>query len=305
MKRYRFYTADVFSDRLFGGNPLAVFPEAAGLTPQQMQKIATEFNLSETAFVFPPTTPEGTRRLRIFTPAQELPFAGHPTIGTACVLAAIGAIPQLGETAAIALEEGVGLVPVTIRVVTGKPVQAELTAPQLPEFGPEPPSIPQLAAILSLEPHDLLDGELSPQAASCGVPFLFVPLRDRAALGRVRLQQDRWHQWLADYWASSLYLFTPEVGDGEGDFQARMLAPALGIAEDPATGSAVAALAGYLAVREQQTSGTLTWEIQQGIEMGRPSRLHIAAQKQGGEISAIRVGGVSVLVSEGTMTVPD
>ncbi|MFM7713400.1 MAG: PhzF family phenazine biosynthesis isomerase, partial [Microcystis sp.] len=112
-------------------------------------------------------------------------------------------------------------------------------------------------------------------------------------------------QRLADYWASSLYVFTPVVGDSQSDFQARMFAPALGIAEDPATGSAVAALAGYLAVREGRSTGTLNWEIEQGREMGRPSRLYLAAQKQGGEIRAIRVGGVSVLVSEGTMVVPD
>lgn len=305
MKRYQFYTADVFSDRIFGGNPLAVFPQATGLTPQQMQKIAAEFNLSETAFVFPAETPPGTRRLRIFTPVKELPFAGHPTIGSACVLAAIGAIPQQGEAAAIALEEGVGLVPVTIRAEAGKPIQAEFTAPQLPEFGPEAPGISELAAILSLEPADLLDGDLSPQAVSCGVPYLFVPLRDRAALGRVRLQPERWQQRLAHYWAPSLYVFTPAVGDSEGNFRARMFAPALGIAEDPATGSAVAALAGYLAVREGQASGTLNWEIQQGWEMGRPSQLYLAAQKQDGEILAVRVGGFSVLVSEGTMVVPE
>lgn len=305
MKSYRFCTADVFSDRIFGGNPLAVFPQAATLSPQQMQKIAAEFSLSETAFVLPPETPEGTRRLRIFTPAKELPFAGHPTIGTAFVLAAIGEIPWQGETAAITLEEGVGLVPVTIHAVGDKLIHAELTAPQLPEFGPQPPTIPELAAILSLDPTDLLDSQLFPQAASCGVPFLFVPVRDVAALGRIRLQLDRWQQHLADYWASSLYVFTPAVGSGPCDFRARMFAPALGITEDPATGSAVAALAGYLAVREQQTSGTLNWEVEQGIEMGRPSRLRLAAQKQAGEIHAIRVGGVSVLVSQGTMTVPD
>ena len=305
MKRYRFYTADVFSDRIFGGNPLAVFPQATGLSPQQMQKIAAEFNLSETAFVLPSETPEATRRLRIFTPAKELPFAGHPTIGTACILAAIGEIPQKAQATVIALEEGVGLVPVTIRTMDDQLIQAELTAPQLPEFGPEPPTISELAAILSLDPTDLLDGQLSPQAASCGVPFLFVPLRDLATLGRIRLQLDHWQQHLADYWAPSLYVFTPEVRSGTCDFRARMFAPALGIAEDPATGSAVAALAGYLAVRQQQANGTLNWKIEQGIEMGRPSRLCLAAQKQGGEICAIRVGGVSVLVSQGTMIIPD
>jgi trans-2,3-dihydro-3-hydroxyanthranilate isomerase len=305
MKRYSFYTADVFSDRIFGGNPLAVFPRAEGLNSQQMQKIAAEFNLSETAFVLPPQTPAGTRRLRIFTPIKELPFAGHPTIGTACVLAAIGEIPVQGEGAAIVLEEGVGAVPVKISAVAGEPVKAELTAPQMPEFGPEPPAITDLAAILSLDPVDILDGQLSPQAASCGVPFLFIPLRDRSALGRIRLVRELWQQLLADYWASSLYAFTPDAESSNCDFRGRMFAPGLGIAEDPATGSAAAALAGYLALREQQENGTQEWAIEQGIEMGRPSWLRLGAEKQEGKICAIRVGGSSVLVSEGIITVPD
>jgi trans-2,3-dihydro-3-hydroxyanthranilate isomerase len=305
MKRYQFYTADVFTDRIFGGNPLAVFPRAEGLTSQQMQKIAAEFNLSETVFAFPPQTPEGTRRLRIFTPAKELPFAGHPTIGTACVLAAIGEITLQGEGAAIVLEEGVGAVRVKIRAVAGEPVIAELTVPQMPELGPEPPAIPELAAILSLDPADLLDGELSPQSLSCGVPFLFIPVRDRSALGRIRLERQRWQQLLANYWASSIYVFTTDAESPDCDFRARMFAPALGIAEDPATGAAVAALAGYLAVREQQENRTLEWAIEQGMEMGRPSWLRLSVEKQAGEIRAIRVGGSSVLVSEGTMVVPD
>lgn len=305
MKRYSFYTADVFSDRIFGGNPLAVFPRAQGLTCQQMQKIAAEFNLSETAFAFPPQTPEGTRRLRIFTPAKELPFAGHPTIGTACVLAATGEIILKDESAAIVLEEGVGPVPVKISAVAGKPVNAELTAPQMPEFGTKPPTITKLAAILSLEPADLLDGKLYPQGVSCGVPFLFIPIRNPTALGRIRLERELWQQLLANYWAPSIYAFTPEAESPNCDFRARMFAPALGIAEDPATGSAAAALAGYLAVREQQENGILEWAIEQGIEMGRPSLLRLAAEKQKGEIRAIRVGGSTVLVSEGTMAVPD
>lgn len=305
MKRYSFYTADVFSDRIFGGNPLAVFPWAQGLTCQQMQKIAAEFNLSETAFVFPPQTPEGTRRLRIFTPVRELPFAGHPTIGTACVLAAIGEIPQQGESTAIILEESVGSVPVKISAVASKTVNAELNAPQMPEFATKTPSIPELAAILSLDPAELLDGELSPQAASCGVPFLFIPIGERSALGRIRLVPELWQQLLAGYWASSLYAFTPDTESPNCDFRGRMFAPELGIVEDPATGSAAAALAGYLAVREQQQNGTLEWAIEQGIEMGRPSWLRLAAEKQEGKIRAIRVGGSTVLVSEGTMAVPD
>ncbi len=152
---YKFYTADVFTDKIFGGNQLAVFPQAQGLTSDIMQQIAKEFNLSETVFVLPSENPQATRRLRIFTPGAEIPFAGHPTVGTAYVLSAISDIPLTGDTTTILFEEGVGLVPVTIRAENGQPIYTELTAAQLPEFGPEPPPQADLAAMLSLEVQDL------------------------------------------------------------------------------------------------------------------------------------------------------
>ena len=303
-KRYSFYTADVFTDRIFGGNQLAVFPQAEGLNAQQMQKVAAEFNFSETVFVFPPQTPKGTRRLRVFTPGKELPFAGHPTVGTAYILAAIGEIPLTSEEVNIIFEEGVGLVPVKIRTKEGKPVYSELTAAQLPEFGPEPPSIADLASMLSLKPGDLLTGENSPQAVYCGLPFLFIPLGDRAALERIQLNRERWKQLLSDYWAPSVYVFCQDPEWPDSDLRGRMFAPSLGIEEDPATGSAATALAGYLGIRHQLGNGRLRWVIEQGFEMGRPSILEVEADKVDGKIREIRVGGASVLVSEGKMTIP-
>ena len=187
MAHYKFYTADVFTEQIFGGNQLAVFPDAQGLDTELMQKIAKEFNLSETAFVFPPDNADNTKKLRIFTPAVELPFAGHPTVGTAYVLASIGAIPLAETTTEIVFEEGVGLVPVSINVKAGKPLSTYLTAAKLPEFGDDsiPPEL--IAQTISLQTQDLLLGEWSPQAVSCGVPFLFIPLRDRDALARASL----------------------------------------------------------------------------------------------------------------------
>ena len=180
---YRFHTADVFTDRIFGGNPLAVFPEAAGLTTARMQAIAREFNLSETAFVLPAEDPAHAACLRIFTPYTELPFAGHPTVGTAHVLASLGHIRLTGETTQIVFEEGVGPVPVTIRAEDGRPVFCQLTAAQAPTFGPEPPPAAELAAMLSLEAADILTTARDrPRAVSCGVPFLFLPLSNRQAL---------------------------------------------------------------------------------------------------------------------------
>lgn len=302
--RYRFYTADVFTKHVFGGNPLAVFPDARGLTAERMQAIAREFNLSETVFVFPPEVAAHTRRLRIFTPAMELPFAGHPTVGAAHVLAAIGDIPLASEVTRHIFEEGVGPVGVTIFTRDGNPVFAQLSAAKLPEFGPTPPSTEAIAAVLALEGADILEGQYSPQAVSCGVPFLFVPLRNRDALRRARLHREQWETVLSSFWAPALYLFTFETERNDSHLRARMFAPAMGVAEDPATGAAATALAGYLGVRDTTAAGTLRWVVEQGFEMGRPSILEVEADKAAGRIAAIRVGGASVMVSEGVMEVP-
>jgi len=303
--RYRFLTCDVFTDRVFGGNPLAVFPDARGLVAERMQPIAREFNLSETTFVLPPETPEGTHRVRIFTPATELSFAGHPTVGTAYVLAWIGDVKLDREVVHVAFEEGVGIVPVTIRASRGEPVFAQLSAARMPEFGPAPPGPETIAAMLSLETSDLLLGDDPPQAVSCGQPILFVPVRDLAAIRRVRLKRDLWERSLSSYWAPQLYVFTHDTETDGADIHARFFPPALGIEEDPATGAAATALAGYLGIRDAMQSGTLRWVVEQGLEMGRPSRLEIEADRQDGVITAIRVGGSAVLVSDGEMDIPD
>lgn len=303
--RYRFYTADVFTDRAFGGNPLAVFPDGRDLSSEQMQRVARELNLSETVFVCPAERPRHTRRLRIFTPSAELPFAGHPTIGTAHVLASIGEIALERDVTNIVFEEGVGPVPVRIHARDGRPIFAQLAAPRLPEFGPPPPSLETIAATVSLCPSDLLRAEAGPQAVSCGVPFLFVPVRDKEAIRRVRVNREQWERSLSSYWAPHLYVFAYDAEVNGSSLRARMFAPALGIEEDPATGAAATALAGYLGVRDGRSDATLRWRIEQGFEMGRPSILHVEADKRDGAIISIRVGGASVLVSEGTMEVPD
>src|SRR5947208_1871003 len=188
----RYLTTDVFTDHLFGGNQLAVFPDASGIAPELMPQIAREFNYSETTFVLPPTDSKHTARVRIFTPGGELQFAGHPTVGTAYALAMTGAIPLTGEETRIVFEEGVGPVPVTIRSTNGTPDFVQLSAAKLPEVGPPPPSAATLSAMLSLSSSDVLDGDMAPEAVSCGTPFLFVPLRDRKAVGRARLKLDLW-----------------------------------------------------------------------------------------------------------------
>lgn len=298
--RRAYHLLDVFTDRLFGGNPLAVFPEAQGLSGETMQRIAAELNLSETVFVLPAETERGTHRVRIFTPMMELPFAGHPTVGTAILLTELGAAPAGGL---LVLEEGTGPVPVRVSREPGGPAFAQLTAAQPPEFGENVPPSAELAAVLGLDAADVLEGDWAPAAVSAGVPFTIVPVRSREALGRVRLNPAAWETVLKDTWAPHLFIITPD-GDGT-DLRARMFAPAMGIGEDPATGGAAAALAGYLARRTPGASGTLRWTVAQGVEMGRPSLLHIEADVEAGHISPARVGGTAVLVGQGWLEIPE
>jgi len=297
----RYLTADVFTDHVFGGNQLAVFPDASEIPPELMPQIAREFNYSETTFVLPPTVSKHTRRVRIFTPGGELTFAGHPTVGTAHVLATIGAIELTGDVTRIVLEEGVGPVPVTIRAVDGRPVFAQLTVAKLPEVGPPPPRADRLAAMLSLRPDDLVGSDMPAEAISCGTPFLFVPLRDRAALARARVRSDLWDETLRGYWTSMVMIFALDPERSDSDVRARMFAPGVGVPEDPATGSAAVGLGGYLAARDPRFDGTLRWVLEQGFEMGRPSILEIEVEKEAGKITAVRVGGKSVVVCEGRM----
>lgn len=299
-----FFTADVFTTEMFGGNQLAVFPDAGGLQARLMQSIARELNLSETVFVLPPDDSVHTRKLRIFTPGTELPFAGHPTLGAAFVLASMGGVTLEGASTSIVFEEGVGPVPVTIRAEGGRPTYCELTAARLPEFGPPPPPLDEIAAVLSLRPEQIRTDRFSPRAASCGLPFFFVPLRDTDALAGARLDLSVWERSFSKWWAPHLYPFVETAGGEVADVRARMFAPEMGIAEDPATGSAAAALAGYLAAARPAGNGTLRWVVDQGVEMGRPSRLHVECDRAEDRITAVRVGGSSVMVAEGRLAVP-
>ena len=301
--RYRYLTCDVFTSAPFGGNQLAVFPDARGIPEHRLLDVTREFNFSETTFVFPPENPQHARRVRIFTPGGEVPFAGHPTVGTAHVLAQTGEIPLTGETTRIVLEEKVGPVPVTIRAAGGHPTFTQLSVAKLPEVVAPAPSRDDLALVLGLEVDDLLGGEWSPQAMSCGLPFLFVPLHDRSAVARARIRMDAWERTLKDAPVSEVMIFAPGGERPGTDYRARMFAPGLSVPEDPATGSACAALGGYLAARDTRRDGTLHWVVEQGFEMGRPSILEVEADVARGAVTAVRVGGDTVLMSEGTMEI--
>jgi trans-2,3-dihydro-3-hydroxyanthranilate isomerase len=287
--RYGFVTCDVFADRRFGGNQLAVLPEAEGLNTQQMQAIAAEFNYSETTFVLPPENPAHLARVRIFTPRAELPFAGHPTVGTALVLAWRGRVPSDG---AMVLEEGAGPVPVRLQGA-----EAEFTAPGSPEHGPSIPEGP-LAAALGLRREEVRAADGLPCIASCGIPFLLVEVTSREALARARLAAGT---ELPGADTTGVFLFTRDTGDLDVDLRARMFAPAHGVPEDPATGSAAAALAGFLGGRPGLEDGGQRWRIAQGIEMGRPSLILAHARRQGERVAEVRIGGRAVPVAEGSI----
>jgi trans-2,3-dihydro-3-hydroxyanthranilate isomerase len=292
-RSFKYYTCDVFTDRRFGGNPLAVLTDARGLDSEQMQAIAREFNFSETTFVLPPADPRNTARVRIFTPARELQFAGHPTVGTTFVLATTGVIPR--ETRDIVLEEGVGPVPVRIDRDGARITRCTLSAAQMPEQGPPAPGRDALASMLALETRDVLDGA---ECWSCGLPFLVVPVNGLGALARCAPETAAVNRTLGSYVTKGVY---PVAHEAAEVWRVRSFVPHREVAEDPATGSAAAAFAGWLAARAPASDGTLRYRLNQGIEMGRPSELALEFDRTQGRVSAVRVGGASVMVTEGSI----
>ena len=293
----RYVTVDVFTDRPFGGNPLAVVLDAEGLSTVQMQAIAREFNYSETTFVLPPRDAAHDAEVRIFTVNCEIPFAGHPNVGTAYVLATRAKTPP----ARLLFQEKAGLVPVEILSEGGKVLSAELTAPQtlkrLTEFSTE-----QAAACLSLSAGDVRIDRHVPHVISVGLPFLAVELVSREALRRARPNADAFAKTFPVDESDAVYFYTRDVPDSEKpcDVQARMFHPgASGLSEDPATGSATAAAAALLAELDGAADGELKLRIGQGVDMGRPSLLLTRVVKQGGKVMSAHVGGGCVPMMEG------
>ncbi len=305
--RYRYYTVDVFTNTRFGGNQLAVLPEAEGLSTEQMQAIAREFNYSETTFVLPPETAGNDAKVRIFTPEREIPFAGHPNVGTAHVLSVIGEFGRHDEAErTLRFEELAGVVPVRVRFEGAAPVYCELTAPQTLALGPEmnrDNDVDTLAHALSLNPEDILTESHFPRSASVGLKFFCVELRDRDALARSQVRADSWTAYAKRADCNAIHLYTRDTGTNEFDLRCRMYAPMYGVREDPATGSANCALAGLLASLATESTGTFTYRIAQGIEMGRPSALFASVETRDGTVLEVRIGGASVSVAEGSIDI--
>jgi len=305
MKELNFVQVDVFTDRPFGGNPLAVFPEAEGLTAEEMQRLAREMNLSETTFVLPPGSPEADFKVRIFTPAAELPFAGHPVVGTHWVLAHLGRV-VLGEPVTrVHFELGVGVLPADLLVVDGRVQQVVMTQDR-PRFLAVVEEVDELAAGLGLGPEAITQTGLPVQVVSTGVPQMMVPVRSLAevqSLGADRLNVAALNRVCRAADTRCVMVFTRETERPESAVHVRLFAPLLGVPEDPATGSANGGLGAYL-VRHRVvpvTEPTTRLVSEQGSEIGRPSRLHIEVDCAGGEIGGVRVGGQVVMVAEGVV----
>ena len=295
-----FRTCDVFTHERYSGNPLAVVYGADGLADGAMQRIAREFNLSETIFVLTPDDPAHTAKVRIFTPAHELPFAGHPTIGCAILLAEDASADGDFERV-ITLEERAGLVSVTVHRAGGR-VAGTLTAPIVPFMVAQPLPETEAAAALGLEAGEIGMTGHCPGVAEAGPRILFVPVNSLDALARATPNIQALAALETVCGSGEVYVYT--TGQNGADYQARLFAPALGIPEDPATGAATVCLAAHLDSCGLLSDGTTDLTVHQGIEMGRPSRLSLGIDRADGALTAVRVGGSAIRVSEGTLTPP-
>ena len=291
--QHRYHLVDVFTDEPLAGNQLAVFLEGADVEPTRMQRLAAELQLSETVFCLPHGRPL-ERRTRIFTPRVELPFAGHPTLGTAHVLTAMMAVPAVGEPVEWTLHQGAGPVRVEVSLRSASVSDTALTLEREPSPPCAAPSRTAVAASIGLDPDELFE---DPAYSGLGVLFLMVPVR-RGALARARFDGSAWAREVGPTHEPHLALFTPEQ---RGERDVRVFAPAAGIAEDPATGSAAAALAAHLLRRGSDEVRCL---LRQGDHMGRPSRLRIEARGRHGAPPRVRVGGAAVSVGRGAFELP-
>lgn len=296
----RYVTLDVFTSDRFAGNPLAVVLEGDGLETGEMQRIAKEFNLSETVFVLPPSEPRQRADIRIFTPARELPFAGHPTVGTAVLLALLD---RNGEAGAVAfgLKEQVGIVPCAVEVRDATGGTARFRLPRLPFVWGEGKESADCAWALGLDPTEIGFGQHIPSRHSAGVAYDLVPVSSIEALARSKPQGEAFEKAFGDSDHPSAYVYA-RIPDADGlRFRARMFGPGMGIAEDPATGSAAAAFAGALMQCEPLGDGEHDIVIEQGVEMGRPSEIVLQMVIKGGALVSAEIGGGAVMVSRGEL----
>ena len=294
--KYPFHLVDVFSSTPFGGNQLAILPDATGISTEGMQKIAREFNFPESSFVLP-IDDLNTYRVRIFTPRAELNFAGHPTIGTACALVMKQRI-QTADPIRLILEENIGPVMVDVAQLN-RGYHGTLTLSGKIEAPTGAPAPADLAAVLSIEPAEVSQSFF----AGVGLPFCFAQLKSNEAVDRAAINRAAWTATLARAWSPNLFFFAGDLRDG-GRLYARMCAPALGVEEDPATGSACAALVGAMASKYDFGGTAYRLSIQQGVSMGRRSEIEAEARKSGAVVTSVSVGGATAYIASGEIEVP-
>jgi trans-2,3-dihydro-3-hydroxyanthranilate isomerase len=295
--KYTFHIVDVFSSTPFGGVQLAVLPDAAGISTEGMQKIAREFNFGETAFVLPKKDPANTCRVRIFTPRTELDVAGAPSVGTACALVMKQHVGT-ADPIRLILEEKIGPVTVDVARRNGG-LRGLLTLTEKIEAPSCAPSSTDLGAVLSIEPAEVSQVFF----AGAGVPFCFAQLSSNDAVDRAAINRAAWAATLSRAWSPHIFFFAGDLRDG-GKLYARMWAPALGVEEDSATGSACAALVGAMALKYDFGGTTYRLSIQQGVSMGRPSEIEAEARKSGSVVTSVSVGGATAYIASGEIEVP-
>ena len=306
MAEFEYQVLDVFTDTALAGNPLAIVFGARQLDTQMMQRIAREFNLSETVFVLPPENKAHRARIRIFTPDYELPFAGHPTVGSAVALAALDGI----DTGIFVLEENIGLLRCAVSK-QGPTSFAEFDLPVLPKPVPFTADAETVAAALGLDPQDIGFEHHRISAWTAGVPYVAVPVRDVAAAARVTFNNDAWMRIApgkgegpkGEGLVASAYVYTREAVGHEVSYHVRMFVPGVPSYEDPATGSAAAAFSGLIVHFDKPLDGSSQLWIEQGMEMVRPSRIRLEIELEQGRLRAARIGGNAVKIAEGTLRV--
>lgn len=300
-RRYAIW--DVFTSRPLAGNPLAVVLDSAGLSPEEMQAIAREFNLSETVFVLPPRLPAHTAYIRIFTPFTELAFAGHPTVGAAIQLAGDRISGAAADCdALVVLEEGIGSVRAGVVGRRGQAPYAEFDVPKLPELAGAPAHDDRIAAALGLAPQEIGFANHRPSQYEAGTPFAFVPVRDLETIARAQIVPSHWDEAFRGT-AGKAFLYCRETIQHTASFHARMFAPGVGVPEDPVTGSAAAAFSAVLHRFDQLPEGTSEFTIEQGVEMGRPGEIKLEAEVSGRRLKRVRIGGFACLVMRGKLFV--
>ncbi len=301
----KFYQADVFTDRPFGGNPVAVIPDAEGLSDFQLQQIAREMNLSETVFVFSPTDPAAVVRVRIFTPTQEIPFAGHPVLGAFYILGRVGRLPLSEPMTCVLQECNIGLFPVELHVREGEIHRVVMAQPKPQFLGAveEAEDLYEIARALGLSKNLIAETKWPVEVASTGLPVMIVPIRTLTAVRSIMPDASAIIRLCHRYGANGIMVFTTVTVEQQSTVHTRMFAPAIGIPEDPATGSASGALGAYLVQNGVVEVGPMTEIIaEQGYEIERPSRILVQVESDDDAIQSVKVGGQAVMIAEGTLS---